>query len=331
MGSLDSLKALLQKKKQEKQELVGDKKYIKKSELEEARLKRLREEEEQERRAKEEKRRKLQGSSPGADGRPATPIDQAVEVPADAADASPAPVDGAVAAAASGGPALPRDEVIRNLRALGQPITLFGEEDADRLARLRKVEKTVKLVDETRGGQENVMLMLQRQEKLSKQKGSKAAGTDAGSKADGAAAGSGKAAGGAEGPVPAADKAASSSKQAAGGSGTATPGKGGAGTAEGSGDEVLRAFQEAAARVAAQRAEEAMPVEDRIIKQLRGWCKEWEDDLEARSEEVKQSGPGYHATLVFKQSMTYFEPLYERLQKRQLVEELKVRRRGSSV
>lgn len=52
MGSLDSLKALLQKKKQEKQELVGDKKYIKKSELEEARLKRLREEEEQERRAK---------------------------------------------------------------------------------------------------------------------------------------------------------------------------------------------------------------------------------------------------------------------------------------
>lgn len=52
MSSLDSLKALLQKKKQEKQELVGDKKYIKKSELEEARLKRLREEEEQERRAK---------------------------------------------------------------------------------------------------------------------------------------------------------------------------------------------------------------------------------------------------------------------------------------
>lgn len=37
------------------------------------------------------------------------------------------------------------------------------------------------------------------------------------------------------------------------------------------------------------------------------------------------SGPGHHATLVFKQSMNYFEPLYERLRKRQLVEELKVR------
>lgn len=52
MGSLDSLKALLQKKKQEKQELVGDKKYVRRAELEEARIKRLREEEEQERRAK---------------------------------------------------------------------------------------------------------------------------------------------------------------------------------------------------------------------------------------------------------------------------------------
>lgn len=43
---------MLQQKKAEKQELVGDKKYVKKSELEEARLKRIREEEEAERRAK---------------------------------------------------------------------------------------------------------------------------------------------------------------------------------------------------------------------------------------------------------------------------------------
>lgn len=182
---------------------------------------------------------------------------------------------------------LPRDEVIRRLRALGQPTTLFGEEDADRLGRLHKVEKTVKLVDETRGGQENVMRMLQRQDKLSKQQGSKAGGTDAASKADAAAAASNKAAGGADGPGPAADKAGGSGKQFAGGSGTATPGRSAAAAADGSGDEVLKAFQEAAARVAAQRVEEALPLEDRIIKQLRGWCKEWEDDLAARTEEVR--------------------------------------------
>ena len=40
--------------------------------------------------------------------------------------------------------------------------------------------------------------------------------------------------------------------------------------------------------------------------------------------QVKMSGMGNQATMVFKQSMTYFEPLYERLRRRQLQEELKV-------
>jgi hypothetical protein len=40
--------------------------------------------------------------------------------------------------------------------------------------------------------------------------------------------------------------------------------------------------------------------------------------------QVKQSGMGHTATMVFKQSMNYLEPLYERLRKGQLVEELKV-------
>lgn len=49
---MDGLKALLAKKKQERQELVGDKKVVRKQEVEEAKLKRIREEEEQERLAK---------------------------------------------------------------------------------------------------------------------------------------------------------------------------------------------------------------------------------------------------------------------------------------
>lgn len=40
--------------------------------------------------------------------------------------------------------------------------------------------------------------------------------------------------------------------------------------------------------------------------------------------QVKMSGAGHQATLVFKQSMTYFEPLYERLKRRHLDDELKV-------
>jgi hypothetical protein len=49
---MDGLKALLAKKRQEKADLVGDKKIVRKQDLEVARLKRLREEEEQERFAK---------------------------------------------------------------------------------------------------------------------------------------------------------------------------------------------------------------------------------------------------------------------------------------
>jgi hypothetical protein len=49
---MDGLKALVKRTKQETRELVGAKKYVRKAELEEARLKRIREEEEQERRAK---------------------------------------------------------------------------------------------------------------------------------------------------------------------------------------------------------------------------------------------------------------------------------------
>eukprot|EP00775_Hariotina_reticulata_P006926 gene6926-7144_t len=206
MNGLDGLKALLQKKRQETQDLVGDKKYVRKSKLEEAKLKRLREEEEQERRAKEEKKRRLQGTAPGPDGRPSTPVDAADTAGAAAAAGTDhdaiSPAGAAEAAAAS----LPKEEVIRRLRALRQPVTLFGEEDADRLARLRK----------------------------------------------------------------------------------------------------------------------ALPIEERMIQLLQSWCKQWEDDLEARSDEVKLSGMGNQATMVFKQSMTYFEPLYERLRKRQLQEELKL-------
>lgn len=43
------------------------------------------------------------------------------------------------------------------------------------------------------------------------------------------------------------------------------------------------------------------------------------------------SGAGHQATLVFKQSMTYFEPLYERLKRRHLDDELKVCAGVSSV
>lgn len=87
---------------------------------------------------------------------------------------------------------------------------------------------------------------------------------------------------------------------------------------------MLAAFQRAAAELAEKRAEEAMEIEDRICKYLRGWCEDWQADLEARPEEEVASGPGHQATMVYQQSMKYLEPLLERLKRRQLEPELKV-------
>lgn len=72
---------------------------------------------------------------------------------------------------------LKREEVIRRLRALAQPATLFGEEDSDRLQRLIKAEQDLQVEDEAVGGFYNALLELQRQEaKKAKKGGASSAG-----------------------------------------------------------------------------------------------------------------------------------------------------------
>jgi pre-mRNA-splicing factor 18 len=192
-------------------------------------------------------------------------------------------------------PVLPRDEVIRRLRALGQPATLFGEEDGERQARLARVEKSVALVDEARGGQqENVLLMLKRQEKA-KAKGGGGGGADKAAAA--AAAGAAKAAGdkaaaaaadaAAAGPAKAGGGDAGDGSGAAGGPADAHAAAAAAATPASTEDALLANFKAAAERVAVQRAADALPVEDRMARMLKDWCAEWEADLEARSEEVR--------------------------------------------
>lgn len=97
-----------------------------------------------------------------------------------------------------------------------------------------------------------------------------------------------------------------------------------AGDAGADGDGLMAAFAKAAEAVAARRAEEALPLEDRIAAALHRWCDEWGADLEARPQVLKDSGPGHQATLVYRQSMAYMDPLYDRLKRRMLEEELVV-------
>ena len=77
--------------------------------------------------------------------------------------------DAVISAAADAAPPyslLNRDEVIRRLRVLKEPVTLFGETDQQRWERLLIAEKSVKVEDEAAGGQQaNLHIALQREDK----------------------------------------------------------------------------------------------------------------------------------------------------------------------
>ena len=276
---MDALKALAGKLKKEASQVAGDRKFVKKGEIVEARLKKIREEEEEERKEKDKKRKLASGEQDDA---------SAAELASAAAQLEEPSL-----------PSLDREEVKKRLRALGQPVTLFGEEDYARLKRLLKAEKEMTVVDddEIEGGHAtNSLIALQREAKLQKKQPRNTQKAEA-DKAE-------------------ADKAA----RGAGGD-PEKPG-GGDGAAEPEENPTLAAFKRAAAELADRRAEESMATEERIAKYLKQWSKEWEEDLERRPEDVKDSGSGRHATLLFRQTMQYLEPLYHRLKYRLLHEDL---------
>eukprot|EP00798_Chlamydomonas_sp_ICE-L_P010080 gene10080-7977_t len=137
MDSLAVLKAMKEKMKSEAKLAQGSKRFVTKAELEAAKLSKLREEEEQERKEKERKRKLIHGEKEEETTNKAAKTGEEEETQMKL-------------------PQLSRDEVIRRLRALGQPATLFGE-------RMLKAETEIHLDDESAGGQqENLMLELQR-------------------------------------------------------------------------------------------------------------------------------------------------------------------------
>jgi pre-mRNA-splicing factor 18 len=286
----------------------------------------------------QEKRRKQhQGAGANgdaADGADGAPVETAAELAATAQQQQQAEADAAALKALA---ALPRAEIVRRLRALRQPVTLFGEDDGGRVVRLARAQKEAALVDDEArygGQQENTLLAIQREARLRKKGGGgggegeaereREAKADKGGK--GAGGGKGEAAGGGGG----GGKAEAAAGEGGGGEGPSKPADGGAGGDEGgaggpggAAGGLEDAFAAAAARLAEQRAEEAMVLEDRIAKYLRGWCQAWGDDLEARSDEAKASGAGHQATMVYKQSMRFMEPLWRSLETRNLDPELK--------
>ncbi|OWM66844.1 pre-mRNA-splicing factor 18 [Punica granatum] len=139
---MDLLKQELLKKRQSLAEDTGGKRFFKRSEIEQKQIQRLRE---QEKRELEAKSRSQAPSSSSADSKP-------VSSSSGAAKTSTAAAAAASSSSAAGSKSLtneqnidnlvlPRQEVIRRLRLLKQPITLFGEDDDARLDRLKYVLK----------------------------------------------------------------------------------------------------------------------------------------------------------------------------------------------
>lgn len=140
--TMDLLKQELLKKRRSLAEDTGGKRFFKRSEIEQKQIQKLRE---QERRELEAKSRIQAPSSSVADSKPAS----------SSSSSGPAKTSSAVAASSSSAAGskslvdeqnidnlvLPKQEVIRRLRLLKQPITLFGEDDDARLDRLKYVLK----------------------------------------------------------------------------------------------------------------------------------------------------------------------------------------------
>uniref|UniRef100_A0A1J3F5Z2 Pre-mRNA-splicing factor 18 n=1 Tax=Noccaea caerulescens TaxID=107243 RepID=A0A1J3F5Z2_NOCCA len=130
---MDLLRQEILKKRQSLSEEAGGKKFFKRSDIEQKKLQKLREEERREHDLKAQRR--SAAASGGAD--------KSSSAPASSASSSKSSASAIVADSKSPTETLilPRQEVIRRLRILKQPMTLFGEDDQARLDRLNHVLK----------------------------------------------------------------------------------------------------------------------------------------------------------------------------------------------
>ncbi|XP_057780741.1 uncharacterized protein LOC130999243 [Salvia miltiorrhiza] len=155
---MDILKQELMKKRESLAQDVGGKKFFKRSEIEQKRLQRLREEEKREAEAKSLRQKQLQqdhqSKDPKSSSDPNSNTENAKSKPESSSSKS------LVEEQNIDNLNLPKQEVVRRLRFLKQPVTLFGEDDEARLDRLKYVLKTglFEVDDDMTEGQTNDFL-----------------------------------------------------------------------------------------------------------------------------------------------------------------------------
>jgi len=284
---MDSLASYIANKRTDTKKEFGGKKYVKRGELEEARLKKRLEEES----ATEQKRDAAA---------PPEVVDQRPAKKAKAAKAAALDEEAEEAG-------ITLQEVFRRLRALEQPVTLFGEDDTARRVRLRKAAASLVVADDQRGGQQNnELLAMQRANRKA------AAAAAVGEKRPPAADRK-------QDKPPLAAKEGTDGPELPNQAEASTSGRGDATTEDGEGDAMMATFRAAAEALKAKQAEKSLTTEQRILRHLKKWCKAWEEDLAARPAHVQESGPGARATTLFKQTTEFFKPLYRDLRNGDIV------------
>lgn len=137
--TMDILKQELLKKRQSLAEDVGGKKVFKRSEIEQKRLQRLREEEKREAEAKSQRQKKSHQEQQNKDPKSSSNPNSNAEIAKSKPESSSA--KSLIEQQNIDDLNYPKQEVIRRLRFLKQPVTLFGEDDEARLDRLKYVLK----------------------------------------------------------------------------------------------------------------------------------------------------------------------------------------------
>jgi pre-mRNA-splicing factor 18 len=196
---------------------------------------------------------------------------------------------------------MPREDVIRRLRVLNQPVTYFGETDEERQRRLHQIELVVsERISGAAGGQNNTFHRIMQDSVEAEIAQAMAAGNrhqdDSDAEESGDEATGMRSAAGAAGDEKDIDEAtaAASIRQlnASSSSSQMNP------------------------KNDLKKSKEDFPnVEEFILHFLKRVLKEWEDELELRSNADKQSAHGKYAKATWHQTRSYLKPLFKMLKR----------------
>ncbi|KAG8370726.1 hypothetical protein BUALT_Bualt13G0013300 [Buddleja alternifolia] len=284
---MDILKQELQKKRQTLAQDVGGKKFFKRSEIEQKRLQRLREEEKREAEAKSLRHKQSHNEQKNSDSNSSPNPNSQPEIAKSKGESSSSKA--VIEENSIDDLNLPKQEVIRRLRFLKQPVTIFGEDDEARLERLKFVLKagTFEVDDDMTEGQTNDFLRdiieLKKRQKSGivsnrKRKSSEDAGEDK---------------------------------------------DGGGGDDDLSGDEDLSGADYDKDVKRMQANFEELCDEDKILVFFKKLLNEWNQELNEMGEIEKRTAKGKSMLATFKQCARYLHPLFKFCRKKVLPDDIR--------